>query len=260
MRQILWQKSKIPNSQWRWMPNDLPPWAAVYQQTRRWMAAGCLEALVADVQSILREWAGRKGEPTAVCLDSRTLQWTSESGARAGYDVARRRKGSKVHLAVDTLGHLFALTVTAADEGDRTQLAALAEEVQQVTGNTVEVAYVDQGYTGPHAAEAAGQHGIKLEGSSTRWPNEVSCCCPNACRRTKLRLGSPLPQARTRIRTTRHHPQRTPLRRFAILSCAQDSSKPHYSFITAARRNAAFPYPQSRACRCRAGGSWRARG
>ena len=149
--------------QWRWMPHDLPPWAAVYQQTRRWMAAGCFEALVADVQSLLREWKGRKGQPTAVCLDCRTLQSTPESGARAGYDGAKRRKGSKVHIAVDTLGHLLALTVTAADEGDRTQVAALAEQVQQVTGNTVELAYVDQGYTGPNATEAAQQHGIRLE-------------------------------------------------------------------------------------------------
>jgi transposase len=148
---------------WRWVPGDLPPWPAVYQQMRRWLAAGCFEILVADVQSILREWAGRKGQPTAVCLDSRTLQSTPESGARAGYDGAKRRKGSKVHIAVDTLGHLLALTVTAADEGDRSQVAALAEEVQQVTAHAVELAYVDQGYTGPNAAEAAQQHGIRLE-------------------------------------------------------------------------------------------------
>src|SRR3984893_700575 len=145
------------------MPNDLPPWAAVYQQTRRWMVSGCFEALVADVQSILREWKGRKGQPTAVCLDSRTLQSTPESGARAGYDGAKRRKGSKVHIAVDTLGHLLALTVTPADQGDRAQVAALAEEVQQVTGGAVDLAYVDQGYTGPNAAEAAQQHGLRLE-------------------------------------------------------------------------------------------------
>jgi len=147
----------------RWMPNDLPPWAAVYQQMRRWLAAGCFEALVADVQSLLREWGGKKGQLTAVCLDSRTLQSTPESGARAGYDGAKRRKGSKVHIAVDTLGHLLALKVTAADQGDRDQVASLAQAVQQVTGNSVELAYVDQGYTGPNAAAAAQQHGIRLE-------------------------------------------------------------------------------------------------
>jgi transposase len=150
-------------NQWRLMPHDLPPWQAVYQQMRRWMAAGCFELLVEDVQSLLREFAGRKGQPTAVCLDSRTLQSTPESGARAGYDGAKRRKGSKVHIAVDTLGHLMALTVTPADQGDRAQVAALAEQVQQVTGDTVDLAYVDQGYTGEAAAEAAQKHGIRLE-------------------------------------------------------------------------------------------------
>jgi transposase len=98
--------------QWRSMPNDLPPWPAVYQQRRRWMDAGVFEILVADVQSLLREFGGRKGHPTAVCLDRRTLQSTPESGARAGRDGAKRRKGSKVHIAVDTLGHLMALTLT----------------------------------------------------------------------------------------------------------------------------------------------------
>ncbi len=150
-------------NQWRHMPHDLPPWAAVYQQMQRWLHAGVFEVLVADVQSLLREFGGRKGQPTAVCLDSRTLQSTSESGARAGYDGAKRRKGSKVHIAVDTLGHLMALKVTAASAGDREQVDELAQQVQQVTGNTVELAYVDQGYTGPNAAEAAQQHGIRLE-------------------------------------------------------------------------------------------------
>lgn len=105
----------------------------------------------------------RKSQPTAVCIDSRTLQSTPESGGRAGYDGAKRRKGSKVHIAVDTLGHLLALKVTAADQGDREQVASLAEDVQKITGNTIELAYVDQGYTGPNAAEAAQQHGIRLE-------------------------------------------------------------------------------------------------
>ena len=103
-------------SQWRLMPHDLPPWAAVYQQMRRWVEARCFEIMVEDLRVLLREFAGRKGQPSAICLDSWTLQSTPESGARGGYDGARRRKGSKVHAAVDTLGHLLALHVTAAEK------------------------------------------------------------------------------------------------------------------------------------------------
>lgn len=135
----------------------------VYHQTRRWMQAGCFETMVEDLRSLLRQFAGRKANPTAMILDSRTLQSTPESGARAGYDGAKRRKGSKVHAAVDTLGHLLALHVTAADEQDRAQVERLAAEVQRITGETVELGYVDQGYTGEAAAEAAAKHGIQLE-------------------------------------------------------------------------------------------------
>jgi hypothetical protein len=133
------------------MPHDLPPWPGIYQQTQRWVRAGCFEIMVEDLRSLLREFAGRKQQPTAAVIDSRTLQSTPESGSRAGYDGAKRRKGSKVHAAVDTLDHLLALQVTAADEQDRAQVEKLAEAVQQITGDHVELAYVDQGYTGEAA-------------------------------------------------------------------------------------------------------------
>lgn len=148
---------------WRMLPNDLPPWPVVYQQMRRWMDVGCFETMVEDLRTLLREYAGRKGQPTAVILDSRTLQSTPESGARAGYDGAKRRKGSKVHAAVDTLGHLLTLHVTAADQQDRAQVETLAAAVQEITGENVELAYVDQGYTGENAALAAEKHGVQLE-------------------------------------------------------------------------------------------------
>jgi len=95
--------------QWRFLPREFGPWWVVYQQMQRWLKAGCFELLVEDVRSLLREWGGRKGQPTAVCIDSRTLQSTPENGARAGYDGAKRRKGPKIHIAVDTLGHLLPL-------------------------------------------------------------------------------------------------------------------------------------------------------
>ncbi|MFC4161653.1 IS5 family transposase [Chitinimonas lacunae] len=148
---------------WRMRPHDFPPWPAVYQQMQRWIKAGCFEALVHDLRAVLRLLEGRALAPTAVGLDSRTLQSTPESGVRAGYDGAKKRKGSKVPIAVDTLGHLLAVVVTPANEQDRSQVAVLAEQVQNVTGQQVEVAFVDQGYTGEKAAEAAAEHGMTLE-------------------------------------------------------------------------------------------------
>src|SRR5215471_5856745 len=147
---------------WRMMPHDLPPWPLVYQQMRRWMAAGCFEAIVHDLRILLRRAADRPAPPSAAILDARTLQSTAESGARAGYDGHKRRKGSKVHAAVDTLGHLLALLVTPANEQERAQVAELATAVQAVTGDHVELAYVDQGYTGDEPAAAAAAHGIQL--------------------------------------------------------------------------------------------------
>ena len=149
--------------QWDFLPHDLPPWTAVYQQARRWVAAGVFEDIAHDLRMILRLVAEREAQPTGTIFDGRTLQSTPESGARAGYDGAKRRKGSKVHIAVDTLGHLLALKVTAADEQERAQVADLAAKVQEVTGHTVEVAFVDQGYTGEAAAEQAEASGIRLE-------------------------------------------------------------------------------------------------
>lgn len=148
---------------WRMLPNDLPPWEMVYQQSQRWLKAGVFEAIVEDVRALLRLAAGRAEQPTAAVFDSRTLQSSPESGERAGYDGAKRRKGSKTHLAVDTLGHLLALVVTAADEQDRAQVGVLAHQVQQATGESVEVAFVDQGYTGDEAAQQAAEYGIRLE-------------------------------------------------------------------------------------------------
>src|SRR5437588_10686325 len=97
------------------LPHDLPPWHVVYDQMRRWLKAEVFENLANYLRAVLRLAEGRKEEPTAIILDSRTIQSSPESGARAGYDPAKRRKGSKVHLAVDTLGHLLALSVTAAN-------------------------------------------------------------------------------------------------------------------------------------------------
>ena len=148
---------------WRLLPHELPPWPVVYQQTQRWIAAGCFEAIVHDLRALVRLVQGRAPDPSAVILDSRTLQSTPESGPRAGYDGAKKKKGTKVHAAVDTLGDLLAVLVIPANEQERAQVGELARAVQAVTGQHVDLAFVDQGYTGEEPAQAAAEQGIRLE-------------------------------------------------------------------------------------------------
>jgi len=126
-------------AQWRMMPHDLPPWAAVYQQTQRWLKAGVFEAIVDDLRAVLRLAQGRNEEPSAAIFDSWTLQSSPESG------------------------HLLALHVTPANEQDRAQVGELAAAVQEVSGGNVELAFVDAGYTGDAPAQAANAQGIRLE-------------------------------------------------------------------------------------------------
>ena len=149
-------------SPWRYLPHDFPPWHAVYQQARRWMNTHRFLQITDDLRQLLRKLQGRDPDPTAVILDSRTLRSTPESGARAGYDGNKKKNGSKLHLAVDTLGHLLALSVTPASEDDRRQVGELARQVQEATDPHVKVAFVDQGYTGENAAESVEKHGIEL--------------------------------------------------------------------------------------------------
>jgi transposase len=148
--------------QWRALPHDLLPWTAVYHQARRWMHAGVFEQIAHDLRAIVRFLNERHPEPSATIFGGRTIQSTPESGDRAGYDGAKTKKGSKVHAAVDTLENLLALKITAANEQERAEVEELAKKVQEVTGGTVEIAFVDQGYTGEDAAQRAEQAQIKL--------------------------------------------------------------------------------------------------
>ena len=113
------------------LPHGLPPWQIVHQQAQRWIQAGYFEAMVHDLRELLRVIAGRDATPRTAIIDSRTLQSTFERGAQSAYDGVKRRKRSKVHIAVDTLGQLFSLKVSAANEQDRVQVGELSDAVQE---------------------------------------------------------------------------------------------------------------------------------
>jgi transposase len=166
--------------QWRYMPHDLPPWPAVYQQTRHWIDADVFTTIIADRRALIRLGDGHAAQPSAIILDSQTLQSTPERGAWPRPTRPDRRRGSKVHLAVDTLGQLLALHVTPASEQDRNQVAALAQAVQAATGETVTLADVDQGSTGETAQQAAVETGSRWRSSSCPTSSAASCCCRGA--------------------------------------------------------------------------------
>ena len=152
---------------WRMMPKDFPPWTAVYQQARRWQQAGVFEQIAHELRLLERVLKDRPEQPTAAVLDGRVLRSTPESGHRASYDGYKRTNGSKVHIAVDTLGNLLgnllAVVISGAKTQERHQVAHLCAELKEATGGTVELAYVDQGYTGKDAKRAAEAFDVELE-------------------------------------------------------------------------------------------------
>lgn len=144
---------------------------------------------------MLRLAAGRSLEPSAAVLDRRTLRASPESGERAGDDGAKRKRGAKLHLAVDTLGYLLALHVTPADQNDRAAVGALATAVQAATKESVDVAFVDQGvhrdvgadvWAGPVRVEA-GRWGASAVGVARPVPRSVVAMRPQGRARGPLR-------------------------------------------------------------------------
>ena len=114
----------------------------------RWFEHHCFENMQHDLRIMVRREDFRDGQPTVALVDSRTLQSTPESGSRAGYDGGKKKRGTKIHLAVDTLGNVISIIATAADEQDRDQVFDICQKIQEETGGNIDVMIGDQGYTG----------------------------------------------------------------------------------------------------------------
>ena len=224
-------------AQWRMMPNHFPPWPACYQQTQRWIKAGVFEAMVHDLRCFIRMGEDRAPDPTAVICDARTLQSTPESGHRAGYDGHKRKKGSKLHMVVDTLGMLLTLKVTAANEQERAQVGDLAAEVQALTSGEVEIAFVDQGYTGETPADMAAEMGIQTRGGeAARGQTRLRAPPAPLGGRTQLRSDDALSPSRPGFRAIARDVGGAALSRLRLSHAAQ-SHQSVPKFITRSRRS-----------------------
>lgn len=151
-------KGGIP---WRLLPPNFPPWQTVYDIFRAW-SLGCTWAALHDALRVcVRTDEGRNAQPSAAILDSQSVKSDGHGGA-VGYDAAKKIKGRKRHLLVDTLGLVLGAVVTPADCPERDG----AQQVLQRVGGwfkRLRKLWADGGYTGEPFAQWVRTQWPKLE-------------------------------------------------------------------------------------------------
>ena len=132
--------------QWRLLPKEFGPWQTVYGTFRRWQAAGLWAAVHDRLRSAVRVAAGHRSRPTACILDSQTVR-SADHGGEVGYDAAKKTKGRKRHVLVDTLGLILGVWITPASTPERAGAQGLLDRVLRRFA-WLKIMWVDGGYTG----------------------------------------------------------------------------------------------------------------
>jgi putative transposase len=151
-------KGGIP---WRLLPHDFPPWQTVYDVFRKWTLRNLWAALNDALRTLVRKAEGRDSQPTAAILDSQSVK-SAGHGGEVGYDAAKRIKGRKRHLLVDTLGLVLGVAVTPASTPEREGAQAVLDRPLQWFTRLRRL-WVDGGYTGEAFAEWVKGRRPKLE-------------------------------------------------------------------------------------------------
>jgi len=136
--------------QWRLLPVNFPPWKTVYHIFRKWTLDGTWESINAKLRGKVRTAQGKRTRPTAAILDSQSVK-SDPHGGDVGYDAAKRIKGRKRHLLVDTLGLLLGMTVTPASTPERDGAQPLLHGALQGLA-WLRLMWVDGGYSGSNFA------------------------------------------------------------------------------------------------------------
>lgn len=147
--------------QWRMLPKDFPPWESVSKYFYQWKRAGLWRRILNTLRPKVREAEGRDPEPSLAIVDSQSVKTTSVGGPK-GFDAGKKVKGRKRHIAVDILGLLLAVFVTAASTQDRDAFPDVLR-IAHTQSSRLALALVDGAYTGDPVAAASRETGIPVE-------------------------------------------------------------------------------------------------
>jgi transposase len=133
---------------WRALPADLPRWRTVYHCVHAWQQAGATRRMHDTLREAVRVLAGRGPQPTAAIIDSQSVKAADTVGkASRGYDAGKKIEGRKRHLAVDVMGFILVIVVTAASVQDRDGARPLLWRLAAGFGH-VSLVWADGGYAG----------------------------------------------------------------------------------------------------------------
>ncbi|MCW3820889.1 IS5 family transposase, partial [Micromonospora sp. DR5-3] len=133
---------------WRALPADFPPWKTVYDYHRRWVAGGTVNRIHNALRERVRAGEGRQPQPSAAIVDSQSVRAaeTVPAGSR-GYDAGKNVNGRKRHIAVDSIGLLLVVAVTAASVQDRVAARAVIYALRGCY-QRISLVWADSAYTG----------------------------------------------------------------------------------------------------------------
>jgi transposase len=156
---------------WRALPADFPPAGTIYWWMDKWQRDGSAEHMHDDLRDRIRLAAGRKTAPTAAVIDSQSVRAAEEvPRASRGYDAGKKINGRKRHLAVDTIGLLLTVLVTAASVQDRDAAKPLLWNLKKAFP-TVRLAWADGIYAGKLVTWA--KTALKLTVQIVRRPDDL---------------------------------------------------------------------------------------
>jgi len=158
---------------WRALPADFPPAGTVYWWADKWQADGSAERMHDDLRDRIRLAAGRQTAPTAAIIDSQSVKGSEMiARSRRGYDAGKKINGTKRHLAVDTLGLLLTVLITAASVQDRDAARPLLWNLRRAFP-AVRLAWADGDYAGKLVAWARTQLKPKLTLEIVKRPDDL---------------------------------------------------------------------------------------